>query len=59
MKGVDDLDFLDVRDSVPDITEMFHVVLEILIMLMLDSLQGLSSRWMLARALEVLDEHGT
>jgi hypothetical protein len=36
MEGVDDLDVLDVQDSVPGIAEMFHVALEALIMLLLD-----------------------
>jgi hypothetical protein len=36
MEGVDDLDVLDVRDSIPGIAKMFHVVLEALIMLLLD-----------------------
>jgi hypothetical protein len=37
-KSVDDLDVLDVRDDVPGIVEMFHVVLETLIMLLPDGL---------------------
>jgi hypothetical protein len=59
VEGIDDLDVLDIRDSIPGITEMFHVIPEALIMLMSDGLQSLSSRWMLVRALEVPDEHGT
>jgi hypothetical protein len=59
VKGIDDLDVLDIRDSVPGVAKMFHVVSEALIMLLLDGLQSLSSRWMLVCALEVLDEHGT
>jgi hypothetical protein len=55
---VDDLDVLDIRDSVPSIAEIFHIVQETLIMLLSDGLQSLSSRWMLVRALKVLDEHG-
>jgi hypothetical protein len=35
-EGVDDLDVLDIRDSIPGIAKMFHVVLEALIMLLLD-----------------------
>jgi hypothetical protein len=54
-----DLNILDVWNSVPHIAKMFHVVLEAFIMLLLDDLQGLSSRWMLICTLEVLDEHGT
>jgi hypothetical protein len=59
VEGVDDLDVLDVRDSVPGVTEIFHVVPKALIMLLSDGLESLSSRWMLVHALEVLDEHGT
>jgi hypothetical protein len=57
--GVDDLDVLDVWDSIPGIAKMFHVILKTHIILLLDGLQGLSSRWMLVRALEVFDEHAT
>jgi hypothetical protein len=56
---VDDLDILDVWDSIPGVTETFHVVPEALIMLLSDGLESLSSRWMLVCALEVPDEHGT
>jgi hypothetical protein len=59
VEGVDDLDVLDIRESVPGVTEMFHIVPEALIILLPDSLQSLSSRWTLVRALEVLVEHGT
>jgi hypothetical protein len=38
LEGIDDLDVLDIRDGVPRIAEMFHVVLEALIMLLLDGL---------------------
>jgi hypothetical protein len=58
-KGINDLNVLDVRDSVPDITEMFHVVLKALIILLSDGLVSLSSRWTLVRSLEVPDEHST
>jgi hypothetical protein len=58
-EGIDDLDVLDIRDGVPDIAEIFHVVLEAFIMLLLDGLQSLSSKWALVHALKVLDEHGT
>jgi hypothetical protein len=37
-EGIDDLDVLDVWDNVPGIVEMFHVVLETLIMLLPDGL---------------------
>jgi hypothetical protein len=43
-EGIDDFDVLDVRDSVPGVVEMFHVVLEAFIMLLLDNLQGLNCR---------------
>jgi hypothetical protein len=56
---VDDLDVPDVRDSIPGVAKMFHIVQEALIMLLSDGLESLSSRWTLIRALEVLDEHGT
>jgi hypothetical protein len=58
-EGVDDLDVMDVRDSVPGVAEMFHIVPEALIMLLPDGLESLSRRWMLVRALEVPDERGT
>jgi hypothetical protein len=48
-----------VWDSIPGIVEMLEVVLETLIMLLFDGLEGLSSRWTLVCALEVLNEHGT
>jgi hypothetical protein len=56
-KGIDDLDVLDIWDSVPGIAETFHIVLEALIMLLSDGLESLSSRWALVRVLEVSDEH--
>jgi hypothetical protein len=58
-EGIDDLDILDIRNSIPSIAEMFHVVLETLIMLLSDGLQGLCCRWMLVRAPKVPSEHGT
>jgi hypothetical protein len=45
--------------SVPGVVEIFHVVPKDLIILLLDGSQSLSSRWVLVRALEVLNEHGT
>jgi hypothetical protein len=57
-EGVDDLDVLDVRDSIPGIAKIFHVVPEALIILLSDGLESLRSRWTLVRALEVPDEHG-
>jgi hypothetical protein len=43
-EDIDDLDVLNVRDSVPDIVEMFHIVSEALIMLLPDGLESLSNR---------------
>jgi hypothetical protein len=56
---IDELDVLDVRDSIPGIAEMFHVVSDALIMILSDGLESLNSRWTLVRALEVFDEYGT
>jgi hypothetical protein len=58
-EGVNDLDVLDVRDAVSGIAEMLDIIMETLIMLLLDCLEGLDSRWMLIGALEVPDEYGT
>jgi hypothetical protein len=58
-EGIDDFNVLDVQDSIPGIAEIFYVVLEAFIILLLISLEGFSSRWMLVRALKVQDEHGT
>jgi hypothetical protein len=58
-ESIDDLNVLDVRDSIPSIAEVLYVVLETLIVLLLDNLQGLSGRRTLVLALEVTDEHGT
>jgi hypothetical protein len=43
-EGVNDLDVLDVWDAVSDIAEMLDIITETLIMLLLDGLEGLSSR---------------
>jgi hypothetical protein len=59
VEGIDDLDVLDIRNDVPGIIEIFHVVPKALIMILLDGLQSLNSRWALVRALKILDEHGT
>jgi hypothetical protein len=59
VEGVDDPNVLDVQDGISGIAETLDVVTETLIMLLLDGLEGLSSRWTLVCALEVLDEHGT
>jgi hypothetical protein len=54
-----DLNVLDVQDSVSSVAEMFHVVSEAFIMLLLDYFQGVSYRWTFICTLEVPDEHGT
>jgi hypothetical protein len=59
MEGVNDLDVLDVWDVVSGIAKMLDIIAETLIMLLLDGLEGLSSRRTLIGALEVPDEHGT
>jgi hypothetical protein len=59
MEGVDDLDVLDVRGDISDIPKTLGIIVETLIMLLLDGLEGLDSRWMLICALEVPDEYGT
>jgi hypothetical protein len=59
VKGIDDLDVLDVRDIISGIAETFHIVPKALVMLLLDGLQGFSCRWTLICSLQVLDEHGT
>jgi hypothetical protein len=51
MEGVDDLDVLDVRDSISSVAEIFHTVPKALIMLLLDGLQSFSSRLTLVRVL--------
>jgi hypothetical protein len=50
---------LDVQDDVPGIAETYDVVTEALIILLLDGLDGLSSRRTLIYTLEVPDELGT
>jgi hypothetical protein len=59
MEVVDDLDVLDVWDAISGIAETLDIIVKTLIMLLLDGLEGLGSRWMLIGALEVFDEHGT
>jgi hypothetical protein len=58
-EGVNDLDVLDVQDAISGITETLDIIMKTLIMLLLDGLESLSSRWTLIGALEVSDEHGT
>jgi hypothetical protein len=59
VKGIDDLNVLYVRDSIPGVPEIFHVVPEALIMLLLNGLQGLCYRRKLVHTMEVSDEYGT
>jgi hypothetical protein len=59
MEGINDLDIVDVRDIVSSIAEMLDIIVETLIMLLLDGLEGLGSRRTLIAALEVPNEHGT
>jgi hypothetical protein len=58
-EGIDDLDVLYVWDSIPGIAEIFHVIPEAFIMLLLDGVQSFNGGWMLICALEVVDEDGT
>jgi hypothetical protein len=58
-EGVDDLDVLDVRGGIPGIAEMLDIIAKTLIILLLDGLEGLGSRWTLICALKVPDEHDT
>jgi hypothetical protein len=48
-----------VRDDISGIVETLDVVMETFIMLLLDGLEGISSRWTLVCALEVPIEHVT
>jgi hypothetical protein len=48
-----------VQDVVSGIAEMLDIIMETLIMLLLDGLEGLGSRWTLIGALEVSNEHST
>jgi hypothetical protein len=44
-----------VQDVVSGIVEMFDIIMETLIMLLLDGLEGLGDRWTLIGVLEVPD----
>jgi hypothetical protein len=55
-EGVNDLDVLDMRDSISGIAKILDIIMETLIMFLLD---GIDSRYMLIGALEVPDEHDT
>jgi hypothetical protein len=59
VEGIDDLDILDVWDSIPGIAKIFPVVPETFIMLFRDGLQGLCYKWMHVCAMQVPTEHGT
>jgi hypothetical protein len=59
MEGVNDLNVLDVRDAISDIAETLDIIVETLIMLLLEGLEGLSIRRTLIGALKVPNEHGT
>jgi hypothetical protein len=59
MEGVNNLDVLDVWDAVSGIAETLDIIMETLIVLLLDGLEGLGGRWTLIGAPEVPDEHGT
>jgi hypothetical protein len=51
MEGIDDVNVLDIRYSIPSIVEMFHVIPEAFIMLLLDDLQGFYCKWTHVHAL--------
>jgi hypothetical protein len=58
-ESINNLDVLDVWDAISRIAETLDIITETLIMLLLDSLEGLGGRWTLIGALKVPDEHGT
>jgi hypothetical protein len=43
-ESIDDLNVLNIQDGISGVVEMFHIVPEALIMLLLDGLQSLSNR---------------
>jgi hypothetical protein len=59
MEGVNNLDVLNIQDVISGIAETLDIIMETLIMLLLDGLEGLGGRWTLIGALKVPDEHGT
>jgi hypothetical protein len=59
MEDVNNLNVLDVRDTVSGIAEALDIITETFIMPLLDGLEGLDSRRTLVGALEVPNEHGT
>jgi hypothetical protein len=48
-----------VWDIISGIAETLDIIMETLIMLLLDGLEGLGNRWTFIGVLEVLDEQGT
>jgi hypothetical protein len=58
-EAINDLDVLDVWDAIFGIAETLAIIMETLIMLLLDGLEGLGSRCTLIGALKVPDEHDT
>jgi hypothetical protein len=58
-EGINNLNVLDVWDTISGNAEMLDIITETLIMLLLDGLEGLSSRQTLVGALEVPNEYGT
>jgi hypothetical protein len=58
-KVVNDLVVLDVRGVISGIAETLDIIVETLIILLLDGLEGLGSRRTLIGALKVPDEHST
>jgi hypothetical protein len=59
VEGIDDFGVLDIRDSIPDIAEIFHVVPEAFIMLLFGGLYGFNYRRTLIRTLKVSNKHDT
>jgi hypothetical protein len=57
-EGINNLNVLDVWDAISGTAETLDIITETLIMLLLDGLEGLSGRWTLIGALEVLVEYG-
>jgi hypothetical protein len=59
MEGINYIDVLDVWDGIYSIVEMLDIIVETLIMLLLDGLEGLGSRQTFIGALKVFNEHDT
>jgi hypothetical protein len=57
--GVNNINVLDVRDTISSVAETLDIITETLIVLLLDGLEGLGGRWTLIGALEVPNEYGT